>query len=114
MKIEFAFSNPELSRIFTSELLSGGERLETFWPAAMASAKVDIEVINTWAADGKIRQIDGRLLLMNIWGLTQYYADYAIQADRVLEGSLSEASQQQAIIDELVTFILLGCGLVDH
>lgn len=111
MKLQFAFSHPELSRIFTSELLSGGQRLEAFWPDAMASAKVNVDVINAWADKGLIRQVDGRLLLMNIWALSQYYADYALQAERLLGESLHNQSLQETIIAEQTTFIFLGCGL---
>lgn len=111
MKLQFAFSHPELSRIFTSELLSGGQRLEAFWPGAMASAKVNVDVINAWADKGLIRKIDGRLLLMNIWALSQYYADYALQAERLLGDSLHSKSLQETIIAEQTTFIFLGCGL---
>ena len=113
MKLNFTFENPELSRIFTSEILSGGQRLEDFWPDAMSSAKVNIDVINSWCTSGQIRPLDGRLLLMNIWALTQYYADYALQAERLLENSLQDKTQQKEIIDEISTFILLGCGIFE-
>lgn len=111
VKLRFAFEQPELSRIFTSELLSGGQRLDAFWPDAMGSAKVNIQTIHAWVAAKKIRPLDGRLLLMNIWALTQYYADYAIQAEQLLESPLQDSSQQQAIIDEVTKFVLLGCDL---
>lgn len=111
MKLKFAFKNPELSRIFTSEILSGAQRLEAFWPGAMHSTKLNINVIDSWVTDKKIRSLNSRLLLMNIWALTQYYADYAIQAERVLECSLNNSAKQQEIIEEVTYFILLGCGL---
>lgn len=111
MKLKFAFDHPELSRIFTSEILSGAPRLATFWPDAMHSAKLNTDVINSWVANKKIRQLDGKLLLMNIWALTQYYADYAIQAERLLECSLDNPEKQQYIIDEVTSFVLFGCGL---
>lgn len=111
MKLEFAFKNPELSRIFTSEILSGAQRLEAFWPDAMHFSKLNLKVIDSWVADKKIRPLDSRLLIMNIWALTQYYADYSIQAERLLECSLDDLEKQQEIITEVTHFILLGCGL---
>ncbi|MEP3350818.1 MAG: TetR family transcriptional regulator C-terminal domain-containing protein [Marinomonas sp.] len=111
MKLKFAFNNPELSRIFTSEVLSGATRLEAFWPDAMHTAKLNISVIESWVTNKKIRPLDGKLLLMNIWALTQYYADYAIQAERLLEHSLEDSEKQQDIITEVTNFILLGCGI---
>lgn len=43
-KLGFAFDHPELSRIFTTELLSGGQRLAQFRPDAVESTdrKLDI------------------------------------------------------------------------
>jgi TetR/AcrR family transcriptional regulator len=111
MKLEFAFQHPELSRVFTSEILSGGQRLEAFWPNTVHSTTVNVEIINKWIETKQIRPLDGRLLLMNIWALTQYYADYALQAERILERSLQDPIQQKEIHNELTTFILLGCGL---
>ncbi len=60
---------------------------------------------------GEIRQLDGRLLIMNIWALTQYYADYALQAEHLLKTPIDDPSLKQQILDELVAFILTGCGL---
>lgn len=111
MKLEFAFKHPELSRIFTSEILSGANRLEEFWPHMLHSARLNIEVIDSWVAEKKIRPLDGRLLLINIWALTQHYTDYAIQAERLLDDSLDNPEKQQDIINEVTQFVLLGCGL---
>lgn len=110
-KLEFSFTHPELSRIFTTELLSGAQRLEAFWPDAVINTRRKVDLINSWVAEGLLRKLDGRLLLMHIWAMTQYYADYAVQAELVLEASLLDPHTRESIFEELVDFILLGCGL---
>jgi len=110
-KLIFTLKNPELSRIFTTELLSGGHRLEQLWPEAVESTNRFAALIEQWNRDGQIRPLDARLLIMHMWAMTQYYADYAIQAERMLGASLRTRKTQQHILDELIAFVLAGCGL---
>jgi TetR/AcrR family transcriptional regulator len=110
-KLAFTFKNPELSRIFTTELLSGGHRLARFWPHAVESTNRKIVMIDNWVKTGKIRALDARLLIMHMWAMTQYYADYAIQAETMLNTPLRSRKTQALILDELVAFVLAGCGL---
>lgn len=114
MKLKFALTYPELSRIFTMEVISNGTHLAEFWPDAISSALQKAEIINCWVRDGKIRQLDGRLLIMNIWALTQYYADYALQTEKMMNASIENSVLQNKILEELVTFVLNGCGLEDN
>jgi len=111
VKLKFALEYPELSRVFTMEILSGGERLEPFWPKALKDTELNVRVINEWVESGQIRALDGRLLMMNIWALTQYYADYRIQVELVMSASLEESTLQEKLINEVTTLILAGCGL---
>ena len=85
-KLDHAFDSPEISRIFTREVLDGGRNLERYWPNA-------------------------RLLLMHIWAMTQSYADYALQT-RVMLGLPPDAPiEREPIARELVAFVLGGCGI---
>lgn len=110
-KLEFALLEPELSRVFTHELISGGLRLQAFWPQAVASTEEKIARLQSWVDAGDLRPLNPRLLIMHIWALTQYYADYAVQAERMLGASLQSPRQRQEILDELVDFVIAGCGL---
>jgi len=110
-KLDYALDHPGLSRVFTSELLSGGKHLGKYWPVARRSTQQKVQVIERWIAQGRLRPMDARLLLMHIWGMTQHYADYAVQV-RVMLGLGPEAPIDRApIARELTTFVLLGCGL---
>lgn len=110
-KLNFALQEPELSRVFTHELISGGLRLQPFWPQAVAATEEKVERLQAWVDAGKLRPLNPRLLIMHIWALTQYYADYSVQAERMLGESLQSPDLRQKILDELVEFVLAGCGL---
>tara|TARA_Y100000758_G_scaffold153751_1_gene109100 strand:+ start:510 stop:938 length:429 start_codon:yes stop_codon:yes gene_type:complete len=111
VKLDYALAQPELSRIFTMEVLSGGARLENYWPGAMEATHAKVAKINSWVADGALRPLDGRLLIMHIWALTQYYSDYTLQAEMLLESSLTVPEVRQKIEQELIEFVLSGAGL---
>jgi len=110
-KLAFAFKNPELSRIFTTEVLSGGHRLKQLWPGAVSGTDRTVAVVDGWIRAGRIRALDARLLVMHLWAMTQYYADYAAQAEQMLGKSLHMRKTREHIADELVAFVLCGCGL---
>jgi TetR/AcrR family transcriptional regulator len=110
-KLAYALDNPGLSRIFTNELLGGGPNLGRYWPLAVRSTQQKVELIERWIAKGLMRPLDARLLLMHIWGMTQHYADYAVQV-RVMLSLPPDAPIDRAPIErELTAFVLMGCGL---
>jgi len=111
VKLDYALDHPALSRIFTMEILSGGARLEAYWPGAMEATHAKVAKIDSWVGQGQLRQLDGRLLIMHIWALTQYYSDYTLQAEMLLESSLIEPAVRERIEQELIRFVLMGCGL---
>lgn len=111
-KLACALDHPGLSRIFTNELLGGGPNLGRYWPLAVRSTQQKIDLIDGWIAKGLMRPLDARLLLMHIWGMTQHYADYAVQV-RVMLRLAPDAPIERAPIErELTRFVLTGCGLL--
>ncbi len=110
-KLEFSLDQPELSRIFTTEMLSGGHRLQRHWPRMIELCERKLAVIDGWIAAGKLVPMNSRLLLMHIWALTQYYADYALQAEKMLGAPLDTPPRRAELIDELTAFVLRGCGI---
>jgi TetR/AcrR family transcriptional regulator len=110
-KLDYALDNPGLSRLFTSEVLGGGRNLGKYWPVAIRSTQQKVEVIDEWIARGLMRPLDARVLLMQIWAMTQHYADYAVQVRVMLGQRPDEAIDREPIARELTTFVLMGCGL---
>lgn len=110
-KLDHAFDSPEMSRIFTREILDGGRNLDRYWPNARLWTQKKVDVINGWIARGQMRPLDARILLMHIWAMTQTYADYALQT-RVMLGLPPDAPiEREPIARELVAFVLGGCGI---
>ncbi|EGU00870.1 TetR family transcriptional regulator C-terminal domain-containing protein, partial [Acinetobacter baumannii] len=63
----------------------------------------------TWQEQGKISpDIDPELLILNIWGLTQNYADFATQMEMVTGKTLRNRSMFQRSIEHTVHMMLYG------
>ena len=111
-KVDYSLDFPALSRIFTRELLDGGPNLGRYWPIALASINQKVAIIEKWMQEGLIRRSDPRLLLINIWGMTQHYADYDIQV-RIMLGVAPDAPMDREPIAQSITNMVLDCcGLV--
>ena len=110
-KLDFALDQPELSRLFTNEVLSGGTNLGKYWPIAVRVTQRKVDVINRWIAKGLMRPLDAHVLLMQIWGITQHYADYGVQVRVMLGKTADSPIEREPIAREIVQFVLLGCGL---
>ncbi|QJW85888.1 TetR family transcriptional regulator [Ramlibacter terrae] len=111
-KIELAFAKPEISRIFTREVLDGGRNLEKFWPGARKNTRDKVAVINGWIARGLMQPMDAHVLLMGIWAMTQFYADSALQVQQLRKaGHPGWVPEREALVNELTGFVLRGCGI---
>jgi TetR/AcrR family transcriptional regulator len=110
-KLDYALDNPGLSRIFTTEVMGGGRHLGKYWPVAVQSTRQKVDVINRWIAHGLMRPLDAMVLLMQIWGATQHYADYGVQVRAMLGLAPDAPIDREPICRELTQFVLMGCGL---
>lgn len=106
-KVQYALDNGPVSRIFTAELLAGGTHLAKYWPEMLESTQSKARLLQRWMDTGLLRRRDPLLLLQQIWGMTQYYADYRAQVS-VMMGSHPPV---EAIADEIAATVLLACGL---
>ena len=84
-KLEMSRTRPEASRLFANEILHGAPVIGEFLGGPLKEL-VDEKaaVIRTWIADGRIRKIEPRHLIMMIWAVTQHYADFDVQVQAVL------------------------------
>lgn len=111
-KIQLAFDKPEISRIFTREVLDGGRNLEQFWPEARDQTRNKVDAINGWIARGLMEPVDAHTLLFSIWAATQFYADSALQVQQLRKpGDERWMPDRQALVEELTRFVLRGCGI---
>ena len=112
-KLQLAFDKPEISRIFTREVLDGGRNLENFWPDARKRTREKVAAINGWIAKGLMKPVDANMLLMAIWAMTQFYADSALQVQQLRKpNEPGWTPEREALVEELTRFVLRGCGIV--
>ncbi|GAA5237039.1 TetR family transcriptional regulator [Verticiella sediminum] len=110
-KLEYALDNPDVSRIFTREIMDGGPNLGDYWPHAVASIRHKVERIERWIAQGQIRPLDARMFLMHIWAMTQHYADYETQVRVMLGCAAPQPLAREPIVHELTELVLRGAGV---
>lgn len=111
-KLQLAFDKPEVSRIFTREVLDGGRNLEKFWPDSRKNTREKVSIINGWIARGLMQPIDAHTLLMSIWAMTQFYADSALQVRQLLKPNQPAwMPDREKLVRELTAFVLRGCGI---
>ncbi|WP_213879704.1 TetR/AcrR family transcriptional regulator [Pseudomonas sp. dw_358] len=111
-KMEFSRRQPQASRIFAMEIISGGECLSEYfsqdyrlWFSGRA------QVFQDWIEAGKMDPVDPVHLIFLLWGSTQHYADFATQICRVTGRSRLTKQDFETAGDNLIRIILKGCGL---
>ena len=84
-KIEVSRTQPKASKLFALEIIQGAPHiLEILKGPLKKLFKRKAKVIQTWQEQGKISaEIDPELLILNIWAVTQNYADFSTQMDMV-------------------------------
>lgn len=111
-KLQLAFDKPEVSRIFTREVLDGGRNLARFWPDSRRRTREKVAVINGWIARGLMLPVDPQMLLMSIWAMTQFYADSAVQVQQLMKpGHPAWMPERETVVCELTRLVLRGCGI---
>ncbi|AIR89362.1 TetR/AcrR family transcriptional regulator [Pseudomonas cremoricolorata] len=111
-KMEFSRRNPQASRIFAMEVISGGECLSEYFSADYRVwFRSRAAVFEAWTAAGKMDAVDPVHLIFLLWSSTQHYADFATQICQVTGRSRLTKQDMQQASDTLIHIILKGCGV---
>ena len=111
-KMEFSRRQPEASRVFAMEIISGGACLtEYFTQDYRTWFQGRAAVFQAWIDAGKMDPVDPVHLIFLLWGSTQHYADFATQICRVSGRTRLTKQDMQDASDNLIRIILKGCGL---
>jgi TetR/AcrR family transcriptional regulator len=111
-KMEFSRRQPQASRIFAMEIISGGECLnEYFSQDYRAWFQGRAAVFQSWIDAGKMDAVDPVHLIFLLWGSTQHYADFATQICQVTGRTRLTRQDMEVAGDNLIRIILKGCGL---
>ncbi|MBN0989080.1 TetR/AcrR family transcriptional regulator [Amphritea pacifica] len=112
-KIEFSRDHPLASRIFASEIISGGPNLKAYFCEGYEEwFRSRTAVFEQWQQQGKLdASITPSHLIFLLWSSTQHYADFALQVSSALgKKSLDDQDYEQAI-NTLCHIILKGSGI---
>lgn len=109
-KIEVSRTQPKASRLFALEIIQGAPHILPILKGPLKKLfKRKAKVISMWQEQGKIaKEIDPELLILNIWAITQNYADFATQIEMVTGQTLRNRSMQQRCIQHTVYMMLYG------
>ncbi|WP_428036268.1 TetR/AcrR family transcriptional regulator [Amphritea sp.] len=115
-KIEFSRDHPLASRIFASEIISGGPNLKEYFSEGYEEwFRSRTAVFEQWQQQGKLdASITPSHLIFLLWSSTQHYADFALQVSSALgKETLDDLDYEQAI-NTLSHIILKGCGITSR
>ncbi|QGW79448.1 TetR family transcriptional regulator [Pseudomonas alkylphenolica] len=111
-KMEFSRRNPQASRIFAMEIISGGQCLSDYFSQDYREwFKGRAGVFQAWIDAGKMDPVDPVHLIFLLWGSTQHYADFATQICQVTGRSRLTKQDMEDASNNLIHIILKGCGL---
>lgn len=111
-KMEFSRRKPLASRVFAMEIISGGERLDTYFGESHQQwFRRRANVFQSWIDAGRMDPVDPTHLLFLIWSATQHYADFHTQICLFTGQRRLGNEDYRRAADSLVQIILKGCGL---
>ncbi len=112
VKMQFSRENPQASRIFASEIISGAQYLGGYLRQELREWVDDkASVFSAWAEQGKMGSVDPYHAIYLIWGATQFYADSAVQVESTLGKNRLDSVDFVKATHSLITMVLTGCGI---
>lgn len=110
-KMMYCRTHSNASRIFSSEVIHGGQFLKEHFSSFKNWIDEKSGVINAWVAQGKMDPVDPLHLLFTIWATTQYYIDFRPQVVAVLGKTELEDHDIDKATESLSRLIIKGCGI---
>lgn len=109
-KIEIAKAQPKASKLFALEIMQGATHISPVLQGPLKKIfKRKVRVIVQWQQQGKISsQIDPELFILNLWAITQNYADFAMQMEMVTGKSLNNKSMLKRCLAHTIHLLLYG------
>jgi TetR/AcrR family transcriptional regulator len=109
-KIEVSRTQPKASKLFALEIIQGAPHMLPILKGPLKKLfKRKAKVISKWQEQGKISDnIDAELLIINLWGITQNYADFSTQIEMVTGKTLRNRSMYERTVQHTVHMMLYG------
>ena len=109
-KIEVSRTQPKASKLFALEIIQGAPHILPILKGPLRKLfKRKSKVIANWQEQGKLSdKIDAEVLILNLWGITQNYADFSTQIEMVTGKTLRNRSMYERTIEHTVHMMLYG------
>ena len=108
-KLVMSRDRPDASRLFCLEMIQGapllGDALDQELRELVARKS---EVIRAWVDAGKLAPVDPHHLIFALWGITQHYADFAVQVKALTGKTLDDAAFFEQTVDSAQRIVLQG------
>ena len=110
-KMELSRTAPAASRLFCMEMLQGAPMLLPILTGSLKKVVASKSVIlRGWARERRIADVAPAHILYAIWGVTQHYADFAVQVEAVSGSTMDDkrfaAHATQAVLSILMNGLL--------
>ncbi|MBD9527102.1 MULTISPECIES: TetR family transcriptional regulator C-terminal domain-containing protein [Paracoccus] len=112
-KIRHALHHPEVARFFAREIARGAPEMARHWGPLRQSVDEATAIIQGWIDTGRIRPLDPLLFQMNLWAVTQHYAEYETQVRMLMDRPAPTLLDETRIVEEATALFLGRCGLLD-
>ncbi|MBV6638112.1 MAG: TetR family transcriptional regulator C-terminal domain-containing protein [Mameliella sp.] len=112
-KIRHALEHPDSSRLFAKEMARGAPEMAEHWPGLRAAVDEASDVIRAWIDEGKIAPVDPLLFQINMWAVTQHYAEYEVQTRMLMDAEPDTPLDADRIANEAIQLFLTRCGLAE-
>jgi TetR/AcrR family transcriptional regulator len=109
-KLYWSRVRPNASKVFANEILHGAPFLESYLARELRQrVEQKAKVIRQWIRSGKLRPVDPKHFIFQLWASTQHYADFDVQVRAVL-GRRKLGERDFATATASITALILdGC-----
>ena len=84
-KLYWSRVRPNASKVFANEILHGAPFLKSYLARDLRQrVEQKAKVIRQWIRSGKLRPVDPKHFIFQLWASTQHYADFDVQVRAVL------------------------------
>jgi TetR/AcrR family transcriptional regulator len=109
-KLHWSRARPNASKVFANEILHGAPFLESYLARDLLQrVEQKAKVIRQWIKRGKLRPVDPKHFIFQLWASTQHYADFEVQVRAVLGRKRLDERDFAAAAANITGLILKGC-----
>ena len=109
-KLHWSRARPNASKVFANEILHGAPFLESYLARDLRQrVEQKAKVIRQWIRRGKLRPVDPKHFIFQLWASTQHYADFEVQVRAVLGRKRLTERDFKAAAANITALILEGC-----